>query len=124
MSTDPQIADQTCCLLIFSSKYAKANPEDVKAITQILYDASIYLQDDAHIKEIVDYGFAEKLILSGEPETTYEIAKTYKWNPGFDIGINTFSDIFKTYQQFGIITEDADVDKVVKNLFIQFDLKK
>ncbi|MDR0813787.1 MAG: ABC transporter substrate-binding protein [Oscillospiraceae bacterium] len=124
MSTDPQIADETCCLLVFSSQYVKSNLEDVKAITQVLYDASIYLQSDEHKKEIVDYGFEKGLILSGEPATTYEIAKTYVWNPGFDIGIKTFTNIFKAYQGFGIISEDVSAEKVVENLFVQFDLKQ
>lgn len=121
MSTDPQLADQTCCLLVFNTKFTEDYPEDTKKLTDILYEASLYLQTEEHVKEIIDYGYENELILSGNPEDAFEVSKTYVWDPGTQIGIDTFSSIFRAYQEFDIITKDADLDKVIDKLFIKYE---
>jgi NitT/TauT family transport system substrate-binding protein len=121
MSTDPQLADQTCCLLVFNRKFTEDYPDDVKKLTEVLYEASLYLQTEEHIKEITDYGYEMGLIASGNPEDAFEVGKTYTWKPGTQIGIDTFSSIFQAYQEFDIITKDADLQKVLDKLFIKYE---
>ncbi|MDR2132766.1 MAG: ABC transporter substrate-binding protein [Clostridiales Family XIII bacterium] len=120
-STDPQLADQTCCVLVFNTKFSEDYPEDTKKLTEILYEASVYLQEKENIAEIVDYGYEKGLILSGDPATAYEVAESYTWDPGYQIGHDSFESIFKAYQEFDIITKDADPQKVIDRLFIKYD---
>ncbi|MDR3363348.1 MAG: ABC transporter substrate-binding protein [Clostridiales Family XIII bacterium] len=120
MPEDEVLKDQTCCFLIFSPQFADEYPGVARKLGEILYEASLYIQDEDNKNEVIKYGFDNELIIMGNYEDTIELLAPFRWEPGGEIAEQTFRDAFAAYQAAGIIDADVDVDKFVEKSFINY----
>jgi|GEM_PF-6132128 len=119
MGSDPELADQTCCVLVFNSDFTGKYPGVTKKLTEILTEAAEYTE--THKEEVIQYGYDSGLIIMGTAEDSVELTKAYKWTSGYKIAEDTFRSIFADYQRVNIIDKDIDVNKVVDRVFIKYD---
>ncbi|MDR2354712.1 MAG: ABC transporter substrate-binding protein [Clostridiales Family XIII bacterium] len=121
MPDDESLRDQTCCFLMFSPQFADEYPGATRKLTEILYKASVFLQDPENKNAVVKYGFDEGLIIMGEYEESLELVEPFRWEPGGQIAEDTFRDAFAAYQETGIIDKGVDVDKFLDKSFINYE---
>ncbi|MDR1572416.1 MAG: ABC transporter substrate-binding protein [Clostridiales Family XIII bacterium] len=121
MPDDESLRDQTCCFLMFSPQFAEEFPGATKKLTEILYEASVFVQDPQQKSDVVKYGFDEGLIIMGEYEDTLELVEPFRWEPGGQIAEDTFRDAFAAYQEAGIIDEGVDVEKFLDKAFLNYE---
>jgi NitT/TauT family transport system substrate-binding protein len=121
MPDDESLREQTCCFLIFSPQFAEEFPDATKKLTEILYKASVFVQDPTQKAEVVKYGFDNNLIIMGEYEDTLELVEPFRWEPGGQIAADTFRDAFAAYQDAGIIDKGVDVEKFLEKSFINYE---
>jgi NitT/TauT family transport system substrate-binding protein len=121
MPLDEVLNDQTCCFLMFSPQFADKYPGATKKITEILYEASVYIQDEQNKKDVIKYAFDEGLIIMGTYEDTIELLEPFRWEPGGQIAEDTFRSAFAAFQASGFIDEGVDVDKFLEKSFINYE---
>jgi NitT/TauT family transport system substrate-binding protein len=121
MPNDESLREQTCCFLMFSPQFAEEFPGAAKKLTEILYKASVFVQDPEQKNDVVKYGFDNELIIMGTYEDSIELVEPFRWEPGGQIAEYTFRDAFAAYQDAGIIDKGVDVDKFLTKSFLNYE---
>ncbi|MDR0851937.1 MAG: ABC transporter substrate-binding protein [Clostridiales Family XIII bacterium] len=118
LSYDPETIAETCCLLMISPQLVDEHPGVAKKLTEILYQGALYAQDN--IEEVIRYAQLKELI-AGDVETNIDIARSYTFAPGVDLGLLSFTNAFKAYQVAGLIDADVDLDAIIDRTFVRYE---
>jgi NitT/TauT family transport system substrate-binding protein len=114
-TSDPQMKDEFCCVLVAGSKIAAAHPETLAKMTRAIQKASKWVQENPDETAKILY---EKKYVAGDPVVNAQVLSSYNWNASVSAAKTALSNNLTDLKKIGLIPYSIDVDAMVKNTYL------
>ena len=115
--TEP-FASEYCCVGLLTSKFAGENPEAAAKFVRAIEKASAWVQK--HPEEAAQLELDKKYV-SGDVKMNASLIKSYNYNPSVQGGLNAIRDVARELAAIGLIPENTDTEKFMKEHSATFD---
>ncbi|MDR1362912.1 MAG: ABC transporter substrate-binding protein [Spirochaetaceae bacterium] len=116
MTSDPQMKDEFCCVLVASSKAANAHPESLAKMARAIQKASRYVQENP--EETARLMVEKKYLASGDPKVNAEALASYSWDASVSEAKASLSRNLNDFQKIGLIPANVDVNALLNSTFL------
>ncbi|MDR3356643.1 MAG: ABC transporter substrate-binding protein [Spirochaetaceae bacterium] len=114
-TSDPEMKDEFCCVLVSGSKAAEAHPEALAKMTRAIQKACRWVRENpGETARILE----EKKYVAGDPKVNAEVLSTYNWNSSVSAARVALSNNLGDLQKIGLVPPGANVEAIVNNTFL------
>ena len=115
-TTDPQMKDEFCCILVASGKVASAHPETLAKMTRAIQKACKWVQENP--EETARLMIEKKFLADGDPVMNAQALSSYSWDASVSAAKTTLSRNLTDLQKLGLVPSSVNVEALTNNTYL------
>ena len=114
-TTDPQMKDEFCCVLLAASKTATAHPQVLAKMTRAVQKAARWVQENPEeTARLID----EKKYVPGDPKVNAQALASYRWDASVSAAKTALSNNLTDLQKIGLIPSSIDIEILTNTTYL------
>jgi NitT/TauT family transport system substrate-binding protein len=115
-TSDPQMKDEFCCVLVASSKVAAEHPDSLAKMSRAIQKAARWVQENPEeTARILD----EKKYVPGDVGVNAAALASYNWDASVSAAKMSLANNLRDLQNLGLIPSTVNVEALLNNTFIE-----
>jgi NitT/TauT family transport system substrate-binding protein len=114
-TSDPQMKDEFCCVLVAGSKVTAEHTEAIAKLTRAVQKASVWVQNNpAETARLI----AEHKYVAGDPQVNAEALSLYNWHASVSEAKTALQRNLTDLQKINLVPQSINIDALVNKTFV------
>lgn len=114
-TTDAEMKDEFCCVVVASGAAAKAHPDELARLTRAIQKAARFVQENPDETARL---IAEKNYVPGDPKVNAELLRGYSFHASVSQAKTAIERNAKDLQGIGLVNKNVNVGRLVNSVFL------
>jgi NitT/TauT family transport system substrate-binding protein len=114
-TTDAEMKDEFCCVVVASGAAAKAHPDELARLTRAIQKASRFVEDNPDETARL---IAEKKYVPGDPKVNAELLRGYNYRASVSEAKTAIERNAKDLQKIGLVNKNVNIARLTSAVFL------